>query len=303
MSDPIRNSVKLGSIGVALDSISTLFEQSDLYMGHGTDNAWDEALFLILTLMGLPLDSDRSVLSRKISDEDSEKIINAVIRGVIDKEPLPYILNQAWFMGMPFYVDPRVLIPRSPFAELIRSGFSPWVQGDVNTILEIGTGSGCMSIAAATVFTEATIDACDVDTQALSVASKNVRHYQLGDRVTLIHSDVFSGVTGRYDIIMSNPPYVGVEEMRTLPEEYSHEPVSALEASDNGLGIVDRIIKQASDYLNDNGVLFVEVGNSMDLVQQVYRHLPLIWLNFESGGHGVFMITKKELNMLGGYSE
>ena len=290
----------------SLDSITTVergltavhdyFEQHDLYYGHGTDNAWDEAVALMCAVMQFPPDVSDAVLTKSISCEQREQLVKLAQQRVEQRIPLAYLCQQAWFMGLPFYVDERVLIPRSPFAELIVNRFSPWVRADeVTRILEVGTGSGCMAIAAAKQFPNAKVVATDLSLDALQVAQKNAQQHQVLDQVTLLQSDVYTQVQGQYDIIMSNPPYVGAVEMQTLPEEYRHEPKGALEALDNGLDIVTSLLTQAVTYLAPGGILVVEVGNSEPLVQQRYPKLPLVWLEFEHGGFGVFLVTKEQL--------
>ena len=288
------------TVGQALKAITEYFEQHDLYYGHGTDNAWDEAVALLCAVMNFPVDVSDEVLPQTVLAEDQVKMKALATARVQQRTPLAYLLQQAWFMGMPFYVDERVLIPRSPFGELISQCFSPWVKPDlVQRILEVGTGSGCMAIAAATQFPQAQVVAADIDEAALTVARQNVMHYELAERVTLVQSDVLQSIDGQFDIIMSNPPYVGEAEMQTLPDEYRHEPYSALWAADNGLAIVNQLIEQAARYLNPKGILVVEVGNSQPLVQAQYPQAPFIWLEFAAGGHGVFLLTQKAcLNLL-----
>ena len=273
------------------------FNDANLYFGHGTDNAWDEAVSLILFVLNLPLDTDNSILSRKITDEQAQKIMQLVNDRCEKRVPLAYLTHQAWFMRLPFYVDERVLVPRSPFGEWIAKAFSPWVDNKkVHRIAEMGTGSGCMAIAAALVFEQATIDAVDIDHKALAVAKKNVEDYKLTQRVHLIHSDLFTQLPKlKYDIIMSNPPYVSKAEMQTLPDEYLSEPRHALYAEKNGLAFVEQILKQAAEYLTEEGILVVEVGNSMQALQNQYPRVPFIWLEQEFGGDGLFLLERKIL--------
>jgi ribosomal protein L3 glutamine methyltransferase len=287
----------LATVGAYIDYISELFESSDLYYGHGTDSAWDEAVQLVLFSLKLPLDSGDSVLPRVISESKKKEIILAVESRVVKRIPLPYILNQAWFMQLPFYVDQRVLIPRSPFHELIMNLFYPWVTDSdaVSSVLEIGTGSGCMSIALATQLPLSSITATDISLDALDVAKKNVINYDLSDQISLLHSDIYENVTGSFDLIISNPPYVGDNEMSTLPQEYLHEPVSALRADNDGLALVKTIIEGAHSRLNEKGLLVVEVGNSQEALVSLYPDLPFIWCDFECGGHGVFVLNKADL--------
>lgn len=273
------------------------FTESELFYGHGTDNALDEAFYLVMVAAGLEFDSSDDELDRPIEREVLEKIESLIDKRINQRIPVAYLVNQAWFAGRQFYVDERVLIPRSPFAELITSQFMPWLSSNkVNTILDIGTGSACIPIACAYEFPRAKIDAIDIDDDALAVAEINIKQHQLQDRVQLYQSNLFEKLADKkYDLIISNPPYVGHDEMQTLPAEYQHEPGHALEANDNGLALVDNILKHASDYLNEAGVLVVEVGNSQQALIEKYPDLAFIWLEFEYGGEGVFLLNKSDL--------
>lgn len=270
---------------------------SDIYLGHGTDNIWDEAVFLILYALQLPPDTDKSVLKKILTDQEKRHIIEMFKMRIKEHIPAPYLTHEAWFAGLPFYVDERVLIPRSPIAELIESQFSPWIAEDkVHRILDIGTGSGCIAIACAYAFPHAKIDAADINDDALKVAAINVAKHNCGKQVNIIKSDVFSNLRGEiYDIIISNPPYVSQNEMQTLPKEYSHEPKSALEAGKDGLDIVTRILRESYQHLSQEGILVVEVGNSAEALIKKFPKLPLVWLEFESGEAEVFLLTREEL--------
>lgn len=275
--------------------------QANVYFGHGTDNAWDEAVQMVMFALELPYNSGADVLTRELTHHERDRVLDCLKQRIEQRKPLPYITHQAWFMQLPFYVDERVLIPRSPFAEWIERRFSPWLPSKpIRHILEIGTGSGCMAIAAALMFEDAKVIAADISPDALEVAKRNVAHYKLEQRVTLCESDCFSNVPKRpYDLIISNPPYVGAAEMTTLPKEYQHEPGElALEAPDNGLAIVDRILQQAADYMADDGLLVVEVGNSDEAVAKRYQNLPFIWLEQARGGHGLFLLSASDLKQL-----
>ncbi|MFY7697358.1 MAG: 50S ribosomal protein L3 N(5)-glutamine methyltransferase [Legionella sp.] len=268
-----------------------------LYYGHGTDNAWDDMLMLILGSLSLPVDVDPIVLHGQLTAKEKEYLCQQLSCRIEQKIPVPYLINKAYFCGLELYVDHRVLIPRSPIAELISQQFSPWLEeGQVHRILDLCTGSGCIAIACCHAFPEAKVDAVDISLDALDVAQINQRTYDLQDRLTLMASDCFAAlIDRRYDIIVSNPPYVGSDEMQTLPAEYLHEPNIALEAASNGLAIVDKILADAADYLTDHGILIVEVGNSAEALMAMYPDVPFLWFEFERGGHGVFMLTKQQL--------
>ena len=287
-----------------LNAVDSILNESTIYYGHGTDNSWDESVQLVCFCLSIPLDSDDSILSKTVTDTELKTISRFVDERITKCIPLPYLTQVSWFMGLPFYVDERVLIPRSPFAELIRNEFSPWTNSNsIKSILEIGTGSGCMSIAAAKIFPDVTITATDISSDALCVATKNVKQYNLQKQIMLLQSDVFSKIEGLFDVIMSNPPYVPDEEMATLPQEYAAEPDLALRAADHGLAVVNRILRSAHEYLTETGVLIVEVGNTQDIIEQAYPQCPFTWIEFDCGGHGVFVLTKQELKELNKYHD
>jgi ribosomal protein L3 glutamine methyltransferase len=273
------------------------FEAADLHYGHGTDNAHDEAVFMVLRTLGLPFAVDEDRLDRNISEEQKKLIVSRIQDRIRTRKPAAYILNEAWFAGLPFYVNESVLVPRSPFAELILEKFSPWCDAaKVHAILDIGTGSGCIAIASALAFPEAQIDATDISTEALAVARRNVELHAVHNRVTLIQSDLFEQITDRkYDLIIANPPYVDAEDMAALPAEYQHEPISGLRAGQDGLDVVRRILHTAGQHLTENGVIAVEVGNSQAALIKQYPEVPFLWLEFARGGEGVFLLTRDEV--------
>lgn len=271
--------------------------KNNLYYGHGTDNTWDDMLALILGSLSLPSDVDPLLLHARLSLAEKQLLISRLSRRIIDKVPVPYLTNEAYFCELPFYVDERVLIPRSPIAELIKQQFTPWLVADrVERILDLCTGSGCIAIACSYAFPDAAVDAVDISAAALEVAAINRDRHGLQEVLTLIESDCWAKVPKtRYDLIVSNPPYVGREEMQTLPDEYRHEPRLALETDNNGLAIVEKILASAHDYLTENGILVVEVGNSEQALIDAFPHVPFTWLDFECGGHGVFLLTYQQL--------
>ncbi|MCS5708922.1 50S ribosomal protein L3 N(5)-glutamine methyltransferase [Candidatus Berkiella cookevillensis] len=273
------------------------FNKENLVYGHGTDNAWDEAVNLILSSVHLPPDIDVNVLDAKLSYSERVCIVERIQKRVVDRIPVAYLVKEAWFAGLNFYVDERVLIPRSPIAELIEDEFSPWVEEThVESILDLGTGSGCIAIGCALTFPQAKVDAVDYSDNAIEVAKINVARFGLEDSVEVIKSDLFSELGNKqYDIIVSNPPYVSLEEYNTLPSEYHFEPEMALVSKENGLQIVKRILSQAEQHLSDSGILIVEVGYSQGYVEEAFPDIPFTWLQFENGGEGVFLLTKDEL--------
>jgi ribosomal protein L3 glutamine methyltransferase len=260
------------------------FNFANIYYGHGTDNAWDEAVFLVLHALHLPQNIDRSVLDAKLTTSEKQTVIELLWRRVMERIPAAYLTNEAWFCNMPFYVDDRVLIPRSPMTELIEKHFAPWIKPEkVRRILDMCTGSGCIAIACAFAFPEARVDALDISSEALEVAKINVDRYGLSRRVHLVQSDMFSALSDeKYDIIISNPPYVSLAEIQELPPEHHYEPRLALAAGEDGLKFVDDILKVAPKHLTEHGILVVEVGNAHTLMKK-YPQIPFIWLEFERG--------------------
>ena len=271
---------------------------ADLYFGHGTDNARDEAAFLVLRSLQLPFAAEAAVLDQRLSQDQQDRVIALINERIATRKPAAYLLGEAWFAGLRFFVNEQVLVPRSPIAELILEQFTPWCRVDsVKRILDIGTGSGCMAIASAMAFPGATVEAIDISTEALAVAERNVADYSLQGRVTLIESDLFQKLEGRrYDLIIANPPYVDAEDFAAMPAEFRHEPAIGLRAGKDGLEIVRRILKSAGKYLTETGVLVVEVGNSEQALIRLYPEVPFLWLEFARGGGGVFLLTRQELN-------
>lgn len=273
------------------------FDKAGLVYGHGTDNALDEAASLVLHTLKIGYDQPDTVLDVEVSETDYARVMELLEQRVTSRKPAAYLMDEAWFAGMPFYVDERVLVPRSPIAELIAARFGPWIDPDrVTGILDIGTGSGCIAIACAVAFTQAQVDAVDLSRDALDVARINTARHGLERRVQLIESDIFSALGARtYDIIVSNPPYVPREEVAQLADEYQHEPASGLIAGDDGLDIVVQILKYAARYLASDGILVVEAGHTHTALQTQYPEVPFIWLDFENGGAGVCLLEAARL--------
>jgi ribosomal protein L3 glutamine methyltransferase len=270
--------------------------QARLHYGHGTDNAHDDAAELLRFALRIPYPA-RVSLSARIAAAGRAEFEALLRRRIRERMPVVYLTGQCWFAGLSMYVDQRVLIPRSPIAELIERRFEPWVAPrDVRRILDLGTGSGCIAIACARAFPRAMVDAVDISADALSVARINIRRHRLSRRVRVLRSDHFAGLGARsYDIIVSNPPYVGRREFEALPAEYRHEPRRALEAGTDGLDSVRIILRGAARRLRPGGVLIVEVGNSQAALQRAFRKLPFLWLTFERGGGGVFLLQRDQL--------
>lgn len=285
------------SLGDFLHWAEQAFLEADLHFGHGTNNAWDEAVALALAVLNLPPDVDASVMERSLTNEEYKTLKQLAEKRIQDRIPIPYLSRTAWFAGLKFYVDNRVIIPRSPMAELIEKGFEPWWDSKrpIKRILDLCTGSGCIAIACAMAFPEAKIDAVDISEDALKVAAENIRLHHCEAQVRLLKSDLFESCAHEeYDIIISNPPYVNEQEMRDLPLEYQWEPRLALAAGEDGLSLVDKIIQQAPRHLNKGGLLIVEVGNSMEALQKKYPDTPFTWLEFERGGEGVFLLSEED---------
>lgn len=274
------------------------FNAAGLYYGHGTDNAWDEAVALVLHTLHLPPQVDQRILDAHLLPSEQQQLLSLIQTRVTKRIPLAYLTHEAWFAGLPFYVDERVLVPRSPFAELIEKSFQPWIDPDeVHDILDLCTGSGCIAIACAKAFPDATVDASDISKEALAVAKINVLRHQVSDQVHLYEADLFTKLPAKkYDLIISNPPYVSAEEMLALPPEYAHEPALGLAAGTTGLDIVLRILQQAPAYLHAHAMLMIEVGNSEIALNELYPHVPFTWISFENGGGGVFLLTAQQLN-------
>ncbi len=289
-------SEQLHTIGDYVRFGASQFNQAELYFGHGTINAWDEAITLIMHQLSLPSDMVDELMQCRLVTQEKQAILALFERRITEGLPAAYLTNQAMFCGLPFYVDERVLVPRSPIGELIGNKFEGLVDSAPQQILDLCTGSGCIAIACAINFPEADVDAADLSVDALNVAQMNIEGHGLVEQVIPIYSDVFSGVEGQsYDLIVTNPPYVDQEDVDALPQEFLHEPKMGLGSGFDGLDITRRILSEAANHLNDNGVLICEVGNSQVHLTAAFPNVPFQWLTFERGGHGVFRITKAQL--------
>lgn len=274
----------------------SMFNAAHLFYGHGTHCALDEAVYLVLSALHLPPDISAEYIPSNLTIVERRNLCELISRRVNERIPAAYLTHEAWFAGLSFYIDERVLIPRSPIAELIETHFAPWsINVQYNHILDLCTGSGCIAIACALAFPGSEVDALDISKDALEVAGINVKKYELEDRVHLIESDLFAGLNKKYQLIVSNPPYVAQDEYESLPKEYRHEPPLALQAKEEGIAIIKKILKSAHQYLFAEGILVVEVGSAQQRLIDEYPQLPFLWLDFEAGGEGVFLLTAEQL--------
>ena len=273
------------------------FGEAGLVFGHGTDNALDESAALVLHALHLGRDLPDDYLDAVLNETERQQVMHHIESRVSTRKPAAYLIHEAWFAGLPFYVDERVLVPRSPIAELIANRFSPWVEPErIGSILDLCTGSGCIAIACAYAFPDARVLATDISADALAVARENINRHGLAQRVQLLESSLFERIGERqFDLIVSNPPYVSHEEVQQLPHEFHHEPVLGLSAGEDGLDVVVQILNNASRHLRDYGILVVEVGCSQQALVGQYPEIPYLWLDFEQGGEGVFLLEQTQL--------
>jgi ribosomal protein L3 glutamine methyltransferase len=274
------------------------FNQASLFFGHGSSNAYDEAAYLILHTLHLPLDRLEPFLDARLTGSELAEVLDIIQRRTEQRIPAAYLTHEAFLGDFSFYVDERVIVPRSFIAELLREQLSPWIAApeEIGSVLDLCTGSGCLAILAADAFPYATVDAVDLSPDALAVAERNVADYHLQDRVHLIQSDMFANLGGRqYDIIISNPPYVDAESVDALPPEYLHEPGLALGSGKDGLDATRIILKNAARHLTDNGILIVEIGHNRDVLEAAFPNLPFTWLDVSAGDQFVFMLHRNDL--------
>ncbi|GMU45638.1 MAG: hypothetical protein AMXMBFR26_04200 [Porticoccaceae bacterium] len=271
------------------------FTEAGLWFGHGTDNAWDEAVVLVCAALYLPLDSGARALDARVTRNEKLRVLEYLERRVTERVPAPYITGEAWFAGLRFQVDERVLVPRSPFAELIEREFRPWLTAAPERILDLCTGSGCIGIACALAFPDAEVDLVDISLAALEVADGNIAAHRVERRVRTLESDLFEELDQAYDLIVCNPPYVDADDYADLPDEYRCEPELALAAGVDGLDVVRRVLRDAPDWLEDEGLLFVEVGNSAAALEERFPDIGFTWVELERGGDGIFVFSREEL--------
>lgn len=290
------------TIQSVIDRVADEFDHADLYFGHGTDNALDEAAWLVGHHLGIEPSDLEDRLGDAVAPDAVARIDVTMKARIQTRQPLAYLLNEAWFAGLKFYVDPRVIVPRSLTAEFILERFEPWIDPErVTTILDLCTGCASMAVACACVFPAARVDAVDISPEALEVARTNVERHGLRERVRLIQSDLFQRLEGRrYDVIISNPPYVDAADLAAMPAEYQHEPALALAAGPQGLQVVRRILSAGRQHLTDSGILIVELGNSRTALERAYPDIPFTWLTTLDGDESVFLLTAAQLGALAG---
>jgi ribosomal protein L3 glutamine methyltransferase len=292
------NTAELRTLRDWLRYAVSAFNEGELTFGHGSASAYDEAVYLLLHTLHLPLDTLEPFLDARLSSQEKSTLTTLLRRRVEQKIPAAYLTHEAWLGEFNFYVDERVIVPRSFIAELLRERLFPWVADAENTtaVLDLCTGSGCLAILAAHAFPNATIDAVDLSADALQVAQRNVEDYELTDRVQLIQSDLFNNLQGKqYDIIISNPPYVDADSVAALPAEYLHEPKLSLGSGTDGLDATREILKQAAKHLTPHGILIVEIGHNRDVLEAAYPDLPFTWLDVSAGDEFVFLLHRNDL--------
>ncbi|WP_444893090.1 50S ribosomal protein L3 N(5)-glutamine methyltransferase [Microbulbifer sp. TRSA001] len=294
-----RRETSLHELTTVLDYIrwgTSRFNEADLYYGHGTDNAWDEAVLLVTHALHLPPYSKPEILQARLTMEERRDVLTILERRFSERVPAAYLTKEAHFCDMTFYVDERVLVPRSPIGEMIRHNFQPWLNVEPLAILDLCCGSGCIGIACAEAFPEARVDVSDISEDAIEVAQININRHELNERVRAVQSDLFSGLHGMsYELIVCNPPYVDAHDLAEMPKEYHAEPDIALGSGDDGLDFTRRLLREAANHLQPDGLLICEVGNSWEALEKAFPEVPFMWPEFEDGGHGVFAISREEL--------
>lgn len=284
----------LNTLGDFLSWATNAFEQADLFYGHGTDNAWDEAVAIALVILKLPSDVSNDITSRVLQTEERQQLTQVVKHRIQTRKPLAYLLGIGWFAGEQYIVNEDVIVPRSPFAELIHHQFQPWLTHAPARMLDLCTGSGCIAIASQKAFPHAKVVASDISKAALAVAKKNCALHQV-EQLQLVLSDLFANIEGTFDLIVSNPPYVGMTEWSDMPAEYHREPKLALLSAEEGLLIPKTILQQAAQFLTPHGLLFLEVGYNWQALEEAYPNVPFTWVEFEFGGEGICVFEREKL--------
>jgi ribosomal protein L3 glutamine methyltransferase len=293
----LNPSDELESVADYVRWIATRLARADVYFGHGTDNAWDEAFALVCGHLKIAHDQIGFVMSARLTQVERRELVRLLERRIVHRVPTPYLVGEAWFAQRRYLAQPGVLIPRSPIAELIAAEFAPWLSRSPQQILDLGTGSGCIGIACAHAFPDAQVVLSDVDDAALELAARNVELHRLGDRVSVVRADVFDGLQRTtFDLIVTNPPYVNAHDLAHMPAEFRHEPRGALAAGRDGLDVLRRILTDARSWLADDGLLVGEVGSSAEDLVAEYPNIPFVWPDFVHGGHGVFVIDAAGLS-------
>lgn len=288
----------LSSIRDYIRWAASRFAEHQVFLGHGTVTPLDEAAAIVLHTLHQPYDLSADYFDSVLTLAERQAVLALIERRIVERKPSAYLTHEAIFAGLSFYVDERVLVPRSPIAELIADRFEPWVdETQVYNILDLCTGSGCIAIACAYAFPEAQVDAVELSDDAIAVAEINIEKHQLSDQLVLFQSDLFNAVPPKpYDIIVSNPPYVSISEWQSLPAEFHAEPAMGFKGGDTGLDLVVRILVDAKHYLAEHGILIIEVGSSAETLQEMFPEVPFQWLEFENGGDGIFLLTAEQVN-------
>ena len=279
-----------------INDVSDRFAEAELFFGHGTESSRDEAIYLIYSILGIEFSRDSATLKKELSGVQQQRLERVVVERLLEKTPMAYLVKEAWFAGHKFICDKRALIPRSPIAELVQNRFEPLLKDQPKKILDMCCGGGCIGISCALAFPESYVDMVDISADCLQLAEENIELHGLLDRVSVVHSDLFKGLSGTYDLIVTNPPYVSKEELDSLPAEYKHEPLIGLLSKAKGLEVPLRILNDAAQYMSETGLIIMEVGSSSKLLSETLKNVPLLWLEFERGGGGVFALSAVELD-------
>ena len=285
------------TLGGVLQTVAQRLDVAGLYFGHGTDNAWDEAVLLVLSACDLPVEAGEEVLDHRVEGAQAQRIAHWLERRITQRQPLPYLIGRAWFAGLEFGCDARALVPRSPLAEVIQDGFEPWWTGEEpQRLLDLCCGGGSIGIASAVFNPVLQVTLADISADALELARENVTRHRVDERVQCVESDLFEAIgPARFDIILCNPPYVNHEDLVSMPAEYTAEPALGLASGDDGLDLTRRILRDAGAFLAPRGILFLELGNSWTALDELLAELALTWLDFRHGGHGVLLLHAHEL--------